>query len=93
MRTNALQAVPILGWIYLLGGLLAALAGYAPRNRALRALWWIDAFLSVVVHAAQIPAALRATEGRDPVKTAVLTQIFGLTYWRTQQSTANGGAR
>ncbi|MEV0246684.1 hypothetical protein AB0H76_08865 [Nocardia sp. NPDC050712] len=83
MKTNALQAIPILGWLYLLGGLFAALAGHAPENRFLRAIWWIDAFLSVVVHAAQIPAALRATGGRDPVKTAVLTQIFGLTYWRT----------
>ncbi|WP_228538150.1 hypothetical protein [Nocardia sp. XZ_19_385] len=84
MKPSALQAIPVLGWIYLIGGLLAALAGRAPKNRALRAIWWIDAFLSIVVHAAQIAAALRATNGRDPLKTAVLTQIFGLTYWRTQ---------
>ncbi|MEV6276855.1 hypothetical protein [Nocardia sp. NPDC051832] len=89
MKTSALQAIPVLGWIYLIGGLLAALAGRAPKSRALRAIWWIDAFLSIVVHAAQIPAALRATPGQDPVKTAVLTQIFGLTYWRTQDSAAD----
>ncbi|GAB2632124.1 hypothetical protein [Nocardia goodfellowii] len=89
MKPSALQAIPVLGWIYLFGGLLAGVAGRAPRNRALRVLWWIDAFLSIVVHAAQIPAALRTADGRDPVKTAVLTQIFGLTYWRTQDAVAN----
>ncbi|MEU8897580.1 hypothetical protein [Nocardia sp. NPDC048505] len=95
MRTSALQAVPILGWLYLIAGLIAAARGRAPRSRALRAIWWIDAFLSIVVHAAQIPAALRAAPDRDPVRTAVLTQVFGLTYWRTQESgrTQNGGPR
>ncbi|MFC9895710.1 hypothetical protein ACFVMC_18655 [Nocardia sp. NPDC127579] len=92
MKPGALRTVPILGWIYLLGGLVAALAGRTPRNRVLRALWWVDAFLSIVVHAAQIPAALRAADGANPLRTAVLTQIFGLTYWRTRPSAANGDA-
>ncbi|WP_280180916.1 hypothetical protein [Nocardia farcinica] len=37
------------------------------------------------MHAAQIPAALRAAgeSGRPAWRTAVLTQIFGLTWWRT----------
>ncbi|WP_246011438.1 hypothetical protein [Nocardia mexicana] len=95
MRTTALRAVPALGWIYLIAGLLAAVAGKAPRNRVLRIVWWIDAFLSIVVHAAQIPAALRAAEGsgRSRIETAVLTQIFGLTWWRTQASPQDSGHR
>ncbi|WP_280269774.1 hypothetical protein [Nocardia wallacei] len=87
MRTTALRAVPVLGWLYLAAGLIAVAADRAPRNRALRVVWWTDAFLSIVVHAAQIPAALRAARGsgRSPLETAVLTQIFGLTWWRTQE--------
>ncbi|MFE6860305.1 hypothetical protein [Nocardia sp. NPDC057668] len=86
MKVTVLRAIPILGWLYLAAGVLAALTGSAPANRFLRAIFWIDAFLSIVVHAAQIPAALRASAGtgRSPVQTAVLTQIFGLTWWKTQ---------
>ncbi|WP_306360998.1 hypothetical protein [Nocardia sp. CC227C] len=90
MKVLALRAVPILGWLYLAVGLIAALTGRAPANRLLHAVFWIDAFLSIVVHAAQIPAALRAAEGSgtSPVETAVLTQIFGLTWWKTQEVAA-----
>ncbi len=92
MKTIALRTIPVLGWIYIGLGLLAAGTGRGPRGPIPRALWWIDVFLSVVVHAAQIPAALRAADGtgRSPVRTAVLTQIFGLTWWRTQ---TEGNAR
>ncbi|MGK8512694.1 hypothetical protein ACRS5S_33370 [Nocardia asiatica] len=85
MKTTALRAIPVLGWLYLACGVLAAATGRIPDNRILRTVWWTDAFLSVVVHAAQIPAALRAAEGsgRGRLETAVLTQIFGLTWWRT----------
>ncbi|WP_308166866.1 hypothetical protein [Nocardia albiluteola] len=109
MKTTALRAVPILGWLYLLAGLVAALLGRAPASRALRAVWWADALLSTVGHAAQIPIALAADElasrstpprwrssalrgravpmvrsqARSRVRTAVMTQIFGLTWWRT----------
>ncbi|WP_194838036.1 hypothetical protein [Nocardia sp. XZ_19_369] len=87
-KTTALRAIPILGWLYLAGGVLAIAADRVPTNRVLRVAWWIDAFLSVVVHAAQIRPALRAAEGsgRSPVETAVLTQIFGMTWWRTQET-------
>ncbi|WP_159837476.1 hypothetical protein [Nocardia sp. CY41] len=86
MKTTVLRAVPVLGWLYLACGALAAATGRIPESQILRTVWWIDAFLSVVVHAAQIPAALRAAEGagRGRLETAVLTQIFGLTWWRTQ---------
>ncbi|MFB8006477.1 hypothetical protein [Nocardia sp. NPDC056000] len=88
LKTTALRAIPILGWLYLAAGLIAALVDRAPANRVLRAIWWIDAFLSIVVHAAQIPAALKAAQSSDrsPVETAVLTQIFGATWWKTQEA-------
>ncbi|GFH39436.1 fatty acid CoA ligase family protein [Streptomyces pacificus] len=76
----ALRAVPLLGWAY-----LAAWPLLPWDHPALTALWWLDAFLSVVVHALQIPAALRAEResatGRGPWATAGLTMAFGATWW------------
>ncbi|WP_280366829.1 hypothetical protein, partial [Nocardia abscessus] len=63
MKTTAFRAIPVIGWLYLAGGALAAATDRVPDSRLLRTVWWIDAFLSIVVHAAQIPAALRAAEG------------------------------
>ncbi|MGW8953926.1 fatty acid CoA ligase family protein [Streptomyces sp. NPDC055709] len=78
----ALRAVPLAGWAY-----VAAWPLLPWDHPALTALWWLDIFLSVVVHAAQIPAALRAEQeratGRKPSATAVLTMLFGATWWRT----------
>lgn len=89
MKTAALRAVPIIGWLYLAAGIAAAATGRVPAHPVWRTVWWIDAFLSVVVHAAQIPPALRAARGsgRAPLETAVLTQIFGMTWWRTRSGT------
>ncbi|WP_280465267.1 hypothetical protein, partial [Nocardia brasiliensis] len=55
VKTTALRAIPVLGWVYLAGGLVAAATGRAPAQRVLRAAGGIDAFQSIVVHAAQIP--------------------------------------
>ncbi|WP_433723430.1 hypothetical protein ACQP0C_24410 [Nocardia sp. CA-129566] len=94
MKSTALRAIPVLGWLYLAGGLAATSTDRIPESPVLHAIWWIDAFLSVVVHAAQIPAALRAAEGsgRSRVETVVLTQIFGMTWWRTQTGREHIGA-
>ncbi|MFE3825871.1 fatty acid CoA ligase family protein [Streptomyces sp. NPDC059092] len=78
-RTWALRAVPLAGWAYLLAGPVL------PNHPVVRALWWADAFLSVGVHAAQIPAALprgRAA-GYGGAATAGLTMLYGATWWRT----------
>ncbi|MFJ7996720.1 fatty acid CoA ligase family protein [Streptomyces sp. NPDC096310] len=78
-RTWALRAVPLAGWAYLLA------RPVLPDHPVVRALWWADAFLSVGVHAAQIPAALqrgRAAGYRDAA-TAGLTMLYGATWWRT----------
>ncbi|WP_405997233.1 fatty acid CoA ligase family protein [Streptomyces sp. NBC_00829] len=89
--TCALRAVPLLGWAY-----LAAWPLLPWDHVALTALWWVDAFLSVVVHAGQIPAALRAeyelATGRRPGATAALTMLFGATWWRRHSREPKGVA-
>ncbi|MFE9575054.1 hypothetical protein ACFYO1_01590 [Nocardia sp. NPDC006044] len=88
MKSPALLTIPLLGWALLLAGAIAWAAGHPPRSRVLRMLWAIDAFLSIVVHAAQIPAALRAaaTSDRSRLETALMTQVFGMT-WRPLRRT------
>lgn len=83
-KVLALRAIPIAGWIFLFAAPIFGL-----RGRLLRALWWIDAVLSIGVHAAQIPIALRAAGGRSRLHTAAMTQIFGLTWWRTRSLREN----
>ncbi|MEU0392222.1 fatty acid CoA ligase family protein [Streptomyces sp. NPDC006208] len=88
---RAVSTVPLLGWAYL------ALWPLLPwEHAALTALWWVDAFLSVVVHAAQIPSALRAEQelatGRRPWATAALTMVFGATWWRRRSRRTKGAA-
>ncbi|MFF3456808.1 fatty acid CoA ligase family protein [Streptomyces sp. NPDC002730] len=88
---RALRTVPLLGWAY-----LAAWPMLPLDHVALTALWWVDAFLSVVVHAVQIPSALRAEQelatGRKPWATAALTMLFGATWWRTQLRKRKGAS-
>ncbi|MGW0173934.1 hypothetical protein ACWDUM_08810 [Rhodococcus sp. NPDC003322] len=91
MKSPLLRVIPVLGWLYLAYGALGTAAGSPLRHPAARAAWWIDAFLSVVVHAAQIPAALRADRGRrSPAATAALTMAFGMTWWKTQPAEPGG---
>lgn len=78
-RIWALRAVPLAGWAYLAAGVV-----HPVDRTALKALWWTDAFLSVVVHAAQIPPALpkgRAA-GYGPWATGALTMLYGATWWK-----------
>ncbi|MGP3925637.1 fatty acid CoA ligase family protein [Streptomyces sp. 8N616] len=84
-RQAALRAIPLAGWAYLLAGLI-----HPFQSPVLQALWWIDAFLSVVVHAVQIPKALprgRAA-GRGTAATVWLTMLYGATWWRLLPSAA-----
>ncbi|MFJ9805564.1 fatty acid CoA ligase family protein [Streptomyces wuyuanensis] len=88
---RALRTVPLLGWAY-----LPAWPLLPWDHVALTALWWIDAFLSVVVHALQIPSALRVEKelatGRRPWATAALTMLFGATWWRRRGGRPKGAA-
>ncbi|GLW14744.1 peptide synthase [Streptomyces sp. NBRC 13847] len=79
-RRTALRAIPLAGWAFLLVGAVRPF-----HSPVLTALWWVDAFLSVVVHAAQLPKALprgRAA-GRGAAATVGLTMLYGATWWRT----------
>ncbi|MFE6844739.1 fatty acid CoA ligase family protein [Streptomyces sp. NPDC057686] len=81
---RAARLVPLAGWAYLLGGAIWAAVADVPDVPLLRWLWWADAFLSVPVHAAQIPLALprgRAA-GHGSAATAALTMLYGATWWR-----------
>ena len=93
MKTLLLRTVPILGWLYLAYGISEA-AKDRPLRGARQTVWWIDAFLSIVVHAAQIPTAVKQAEtlGHSSAKTAALTMIFGLTWWKTQPTTREASA-
>ncbi|MFJ2174001.1 fatty acid CoA ligase family protein [Streptomyces sp. NPDC087851] len=88
-RDWALRAIPLAGWAYLLAGPVL------PNHPVVRGLWWADAFLSVGVHAAQIPAALprgRAA-GYSGAATAGLTMLYGATWWRTLPPAVQPAAR
>ncbi|PWK71350.1 acyl-CoA synthetase (AMP-forming)/AMP-acid ligase II [Streptomyces sp. CG 926] len=82
---RAARIVPIAGWAYLVGGSVWAAAGEVPDLPVLRWLWWADAFLSIGVHAAQIPLALpRGREaGHGTASVVRNTMLYGATWWRT----------
>ena len=87
MKTILLRTIPILGWLFLGYGAARSATGRPLRHPVARFAWWLDAFLSVIVHAAQIPTALRTAAGtRPPLTTAILTMVFGMTWWKTQHT-------
>lgn len=93
---HPLWLVPILGWAYLGYGL-----AFPFEHPLLQAVFWIDAFLSVVVHGIQIVPALRVgrLNGHRPALTAALTMLLGATWWkrlpggRASGGRASGGRR
>ncbi|WP_405942694.1 fatty acid CoA ligase family protein [Streptomyces sp. NBC_00207] len=81
---RAVRIVPLAGWAYLVGGAVWAATGGVPDVPVLRWLWWVDAFLSIGVHAAQIPLALprgRAA-GHGTASVVGRTMLYGATWWR-----------
>ncbi|WP_374772204.1 AMP-binding protein [Streptomyces sp. NBC_01310] len=81
---RAVRIVPLAGWAYLVGGAVWAAAGGVPDIPVLRWLWWADAFLSIGVHAAQIPLALPRGRAAGHGTAAVVgrTMLYGATWWR-----------
>jgi acyl-CoA synthetase (AMP-forming)/AMP-acid ligase II len=73
------KIVPILGWLYLAYGLLVPFT-----HRALIAIWWIDAFLSIAVHGLQLFASLPKGKraGYGVVHIVASTLLFGATWWK-----------
>jgi 3-oxoacyl-[acyl-carrier-protein] synthase-3 len=80
LRLVALRSVPVAGWAYIAYSLLRP-----PRRQVMRLLLWTDVALSVGLHAAQVPFALRALapQGRSRAHIATATFLFGATWWKT----------
>ncbi|MGY0501208.1 hypothetical protein ACWZHB_22215 [Nocardia sp. FBN12] len=76
----ALRSIPVVGWVFLLVGVVRPF-----QARWLRVAFWIDVVLSIGVHAAQIPAAraVAAERGISGRRAAVMTMLFGATWWKT----------
>ncbi|QNG20519.1 hypothetical protein G4H71_11410 [Rhodococcus triatomae] len=89
-KVLALRTVPLLGWVGLLAGLVYVRGRKPWPHPAVRVAWWIDAVLSVGVHTLQIPVALRHRHdtGHSRSRTALMTFVFGLTWWKTVKPTA-----
>ncbi|RYZ55084.1 MAG: hypothetical protein EOP07_14860 [Proteobacteria bacterium] len=73
------KIIPILGWLYIAAGLIF---DFPPGIWTW--IWWIDLFLSVVVHIAQIPEGIRvgSLHGYNGKESAWRTFIFGATWWK-----------
>jgi acyl-CoA synthetase (AMP-forming)/AMP-acid ligase II len=78
-RVRTAWAVPLAGWAFLGYGLVAGL-----HHPVLWALFWLDAFLSVVVHGLQVPTGVRRGRmaGYHPARSALATFVLGATWWR-----------
>jgi acyl-coenzyme A synthetase/AMP-(fatty) acid ligase len=85
--------VPVAGWLFLLYGVLAHTTAGGLPHPALTVLFWVDVFLSVVVHGLQVPFALRrARHAGCPTGTSVLlTLLLGATWWRSLPPPARHG--
>jgi acyl-CoA synthetase (AMP-forming)/AMP-acid ligase II len=83
----ALRAIPIIGWVLVLVGLLL------PLTPLWRVLWGIDVFFSVVVHGLQLLVALPvAKRAGQPAALAVfMTFLLGVTWWKPLQLALDGG--
>ncbi|MCX5009665.1 fatty acid CoA ligase family protein [Streptomyces sp. NBC_00555] len=84
-RRRAVRIVPLAGWAYLVGGAVWAATAGVPDLPALRWLWWADAFLSIGVHAAQVPLALPRGRAAGHGTSSVVgrTMLYGATWWRS----------
>ncbi|GGM60063.1 peptide synthase [Longimycelium tulufanense] len=89
-RDRVLCAVPVAGWLFLLYGVVRPY-----RAPLLRKLFWVDAFLSVIVHSAQIPLALRRARKAGFTRTSVVwrTLLYGATWWRSLPPRADSGRK
>jgi hypothetical protein len=73
------MAVPVLGWLYILAGLVVPL-----EHWLLRAVWWLDVAASAGLHALQLIVALPVArrKGVGAVKAVFKTMLLGATWWK-----------
>lgn len=74
--------VPIAGWVYIVIGII-----WPFEHWVLVGIWWIDVFLSVVVHGIQLFVALPvgSHHGFSKLESTFHTFVFGATWWRPLQ--------
>ena len=82
-ENNLFNLIPIFGWIYIFYGVI-----FPFENFYLLAVWYIDIFLSVGVHAMQlfIACPLGKRAGYTTQKTVFYTMVFGATWWKPLQN-------
>jgi hypothetical protein len=78
-RDQYLMLIPIFGWLFIAYGLI-----FPIENQIILIMWWIDIFLSCVVHPVQLIVAmpLGKKAGFSASKTVWMTLIFGATWWK-----------
>ena len=78
-KYNHAMLIPIFGWALIAWGLV-----FPFESIFMKTIWWIDIFLSVVVHAAQILLAIPKglQRGYSRWASAIYTLIFGATWWK-----------
>lgn len=81
-QVHVSMLIPIIGWIYILVGLIFPL--FLQIHWIFFLIWVIDIFLSVVVHGAQLYVAIPAgKKAQLPMLRIVLkTLVFGATWWK-----------
>jgi acyl-CoA synthetase (AMP-forming)/AMP-acid ligase II len=78
-RVRPVHVIPIAGWLFLLAGVVVPFT-----HPVLQALWWIDLFLSVGVHGAQLFAAIPRGKraGYTTGESVFRTFLLGATWWK-----------
>ncbi len=89
-QAQALKLIPIFGWLYILLGLVVTLP-----SGVWMLIWYIDLFLSVVVHGFQILAGIPIGKlhGYSARESALQTFIFGATWWKPLRIVADPNTR
>jgi hypothetical protein len=76
---KGLMLIPIFGWLFIAYGLV-----FPIENEIILIMWWIDIFLSCVVHPVQLIVAMPLGKkvGYSTATTVWMTLIFGATWWK-----------
>lgn len=87
LRSQLPMLIPIFGWLFIAYGLI-----FPIENIIIKWMWYIDIFLSVVVHPLQLYIALPvgAKAGISVKKTIYMTIVFGATWWKPLKDKQEG---
>ncbi len=78
-RDKVLYLIPIFGWLFIAYGI-----AFPIENIVIRVMWYIDIFLSCIVHPAQLFIAIPIGKkgGFSVFYTSSMTLVFGATWWK-----------